>query len=253
MISPALFFKELVENRIKFWISFFILGVLAVIIPLLYAFAGNMLGSINLSPYVNPGEISFILSSYPNYAWSQWTAKNLTQFASLAAIVLGMGALAGETAYGTAPFLLSKPLTRRQVYATKMAAGIFLLGLAIVASTFLLILVSAMKGYTLQAGPFIASAIVVYVGAAVIYLGTAVISTIIPDPVKAGVVAAIFWGLASVPGYFRGTVQYSIFYQMKAIRYWLQGEFPWLVLILWLGIGFLLFETGVYYWRQKDF
>lgn len=212
-----------------------------------------MLRGMDLSPFVNPGEIDFILASYDNYAWSQWTAKNLTQFASLAAIVLGMGVLAGEAAYGTAPFLLSKPLARWQAYTTKAAAGIFLLGLAIAFSTLLLILFSALKGYTLQAGPFIVSVFIVFVGAVVVYLGTAFFSAIIPDPVKAGVVAAVFWGLASLPGFFRGTVQYSLFYQMKGVRYWLQGDFPWLVILLMLLIAYLFFEAGVYYWRQKDF
>ncbi len=252
MINHALFIKELVENRIKFWIALFVLGAMAVAIPLLFEFTTE-LERLDLTPFVDPGELSFILSNYTNYAWSQWTAKNLTQFASLAAIVLGMGALAGESAYGTAPFLLSKPLSRRQVYTTKAAAGIFLLGVAIFGATFILILVSALQGYALQVGTFIASTIVVFAGAAVIYLGTAVFSTLIPDPVKAGVVAGLFWGLAAVPGFFRVTSQYSIFYQMKAIPYWLQGIFPWFAMLVFLGLGYVLLETGVYYWKRKEF
>ncbi len=252
MINHALFVKELVENRIKFWIAMFILAVIAVSIPLLFDLTKE-LESMDLSRFVDPGQLSFILSNYHNYAWSQWTAKNLTQFASLAAIILGMGALAGESAYGTAPFLLSKPLSRRQVYTTKAAAGIFLLGIAIYVSTFILILVSSMQGHALQVGPFIASTFVVFAGAVVIYLGTALISTLIPDPVKAGVVAGLFWGLVSVPGFFRGTVHYSIYYQMKAVPYWLQGVFPWFVMFVLLGVGYMLFETGVYYWKRKDF
>ena len=251
MINHALFFKELVENRIKFWIALFALSTIAVAIPLLFNFMGE-LERMDLSRYVDPGELAFIMSNYHNYAWSQWTAKNLTQFASLAAIVLGMGALAGESSFGTAPFLLSKPLSRRQVYATKAAAGVLLLGLAIFGSTFILILVSAIQGYTVQVGPFIASTLVVFVGASVIYLGTGVISTLIPDPVKAGVVAGLFWGLASIPGFFRATAHYSIYYQMKAIPYWLQGDFPWFVVLVFLGIGYMLYETGVYYWKHKD-
>ncbi len=252
MINHALFVKELVENRIKFWIALFVLGVIAVAIPLLFEFTTE-LGRLDLSHFVDPGELSFILSNYNNYAWSQWTAKNLTQLASLTAVVLGMGALAGESAYGTAPFLLSKPVSRRQVYTTKVVAGIFLLGIAIYVSTFILILVSSMQGYALQVGPFIASTFVVFAGGAVIYLGTALISTLIPDPVKAGVVAGLFWALLSVPGFFRATAHYSIYYQMKAIPYWLQGVFPWFVMLVLLGLGYMLLETGVYYWKRKDF
>lgn len=252
MINPALFIKELVENRIKFWIALVILSGMAIAIPLLFDFTRE-LERMDLSPLVNPEGLSFILSNYHNYAWSQWTAKNLTQFASLAAIVLGMGALAGETAYGTAPFLLSKPLTRRQVYMTKTGAGIFLLGLIIYISTLVLIAMSVMLGYELHVGPLFTSTVVVFVGASVIYLGTAFISTLIPDPVKAGVVAGLFWALAAVPGFFQATVRYSVYYQMKAIPYWLYGDFPWFGLLVLFGFGYLFFEGGNYYWNRKDF
>lgn len=253
MVKPALFFKELLENRVKFWVFMFLLGGLAIAIPLLFEFTGNLLGKVELSSYVDPGEISFILSDYSNYAWSQWTAKNLTQIASLAAIVLGMGALAAESAYGTAPFLLSKPLTRRQVYTTKVAAGIFLLALVIFGSTLILILVSATKGYSLQGGALFVSTVVVFFGAAVVYLGTTVFSVLISDPVKAGVAAGLFWGLASLPGFFREAVHYSIFFQMKAPGYWLSGDYPWPTLLIFLGLAFLLYETGVYFWKKRDF
>lgn len=253
MVNTALFLKELAENRIKFLISLFIMCAVALVIPLLYGYMGNLLGQIDLSPYLDQGEISFILSSYHNYAWSQWQAKNLTQLATLSAIVLGMGALAGETAYGTAPFLLSKPLTRRQGYKTKAAAGLILLGVVIFSSTLLLMLVSVFIGHEIQPGPFIAATLIVFAGSTVIYLGTVLCSALISDPVKAGVVAALCWGLLAVPGLFRGTVQYSIFYQMKAVPYWLQGDFPWLIIFIFVVLAYLFYEGGIYYWQRKDF
>ncbi len=253
MLNAALFIKELMENRIKFWIALAILSALAIVIPLLYDLTGEILRGMDLAPYVNPAELAFIYASYDNYAWSQWTAKNLTQLASLTAIVLGMGTLAGEASYGTAPFLLSKPLSRRQIYATKAAAGLFLLALAMGISTLLLLFVSALKGYTLQTGAFVVSVFLVFAGVAVVYLGTALFSVLIPDPVKAGVAAAVFWGLASLPGFSRGLAQYSLFYQMKGVRYWLHGAFPWPALLLILVAGYLFFAVGVYYWCKKDF
>jgi hypothetical protein len=28
---------------------------------------------------------------------------------------------------------------------------------------------------------------------------------------------------------------------------------PWFVILLLLGLGYMLLETGVYYWKRKDF
>jgi ABC-type transport system involved in multi-copper enzyme maturation permease subunit len=245
--------KELRENRVKFVIMVVILGILGISIPLLFDWTGNILRNLDLSPFINPGELSFIISDYGNYAWSQWTAKNLTQLATLAAIVLGMGALAGEAAYGTAPFLLSKPLSRRRVYTTKIIAGAILLAGIVFGSTVIFILVSGLKCFAFDRGAFLVSSALAFGGAVVIYLGTAIFSVLIAEPVRAGVAAALFWILASLPGYFKSTAAYSIFFQMKAVRYWLLGESPLVPLLLFLVTGWILFEMGVFLWSRKDF
>ncbi|RJX27116.1 MAG: hypothetical protein C4554_04845 [Dethiobacter sp.] len=252
MINPALLAKELWENRIKFILMFVLLGILGAAIPLLFNFT-EILRNMDLSPFVDPGELSFIWSNYSNYAWSQWTAKNLTQLATLSAIVLGMGSLAGESAYGTALFLLSKPLSRRQIYATKTAAGFVMLAGLVFGSTVIFILVSALKGFTLAQGVFLLSSVITFGGAVVIYLGTAIFSVLIAEPVRAGVAAALFWMLASVPGFFKGTAAYSVFFQMKAVKYWFLGENPFIPLLIFLITGWILFEIGVYLWSRRDF
>ncbi len=253
MINPALLVKELWENRVKFILMFVILGILGIAIPLLFDLTRDILRNMDLSSFIDPRELSFIWSDYGNYAWSQWTAKNLTQLATLSAIVLGMGSLAGESAYGTAPFLLSKPLSRRQIFITKIAAGTVLLAGIVFGSTFIFILVSGLKGFAFARGIFLVATVIAFGGAVVIYLGTAVFSVLIAEPVRAGVAAALFWLLASVPGYFKSTAAYSVFFQMKAVKYWLFGESPFIPLLTFLVIGWILFETGVFLWSRRDF
>lgn len=252
MINSTLLFKELRENRVKFMFMFAILGILGIIIPLLFEWVNDILQNMEFLPFINPGELSFILSNYGNYAWSQWTAKNLTQMATFAAILLGMGALSGEVAYGTAPFLLSKPLSRRRIYTTKIVAGITMLAVIVFGPTLILMAVSAMKDVAFDKGVFLISTVITFAGALVIYFGTTVFSVLISEPVRAGVAAALFWLLASIPGYFKSTAAYSIFFQMKAIRYWLFGESPFVPLLFFLVISLIFFETGVFLWSRKD-
>jgi len=84
----------------------------------------------------------------------QQYVKNLTQFGFILALLLGMGAVAGEKERGTASLVLSKPMTRSAFIASKLLAQVvvYILG-------FLLALVGAYY-YTLllfgdlQFGPF---------------------------------------------------------------------------------------------------
>jgi ABC-type transport system involved in multi-copper enzyme maturation permease subunit len=252
MINLALFGKELRENRVKFYLCFLALAVLAVLLPLIYGPTRDFLSKIIfLDESIRRG-IDFIGASYNNYAWSQWTAKNLPQLATLAAIVLGMGVIAGEISYGTALFLASKPITRREIYTTKAAAGLFLLALCVLGSTLLFVLVSAWKGFALDYGAFILSAVITYAGAVLIYLGTAFFSGLFSEPVKAGVAAALFWLAASVPGYFPNAAPFSLFYQMKAVSYWVYGQNPIVPLGLSLVIAGLLYEAGVWLWSRRE-
>ncbi|MDO9534659.1 MAG: hypothetical protein Q7J85_04845 [Bacillota bacterium] len=253
MINYALFRKEITENRVKFFICFSILAVLAAAIPLLYTFIDTFFRNIDISYFVDPQELDFLVSSYDNYAWSQWTAKNLTQLAALTSIILGMGSLAGEISYGTAPFLVSKPITRRGIFITKLSAGIFLLGCCLFGSSILLILISMMKGFTFNIWAFLVSTVITFAGAIVIYTGTAVFSVLIHEPVKAGVVAALFWGALSIFGFFKAAAPFSFFYQMKAVPYWLYGQSPLVPLGIFLVIYVILFRTGVFFWSQREF
>jgi ABC-type transport system involved in multi-copper enzyme maturation permease subunit len=252
MINFTLFVKELRENRIKFYLCFLVLAVLAVLLPLIYEPTREFFDRIIfLDDEIQQG-LQFIGASYNNYAWSQWIGKNLPQLATLTAIVLGMGVIAGEISYGTAIFLASKPLTRREIYTTKVAAGLFLLAACAFGSTLLLVMVSAWQGFELDYGAFMTATAITFAGAAIIYLGTAAISGLIPEPVKAGVVAALFWLAVSVPGYFKGTAAYSLFYQMKAVPYWIFGENP--IVPLGLSLVFLgaLYEAGVWAWNRRE-
>jgi len=252
MIKQVLFWKEIRENRIKFYIASALFGILAVVIPLLFPWVKSFLRH-NLFGLIPPGELNFIVSNYDNYIWSQWMGKNLFQLGILFAVILGMGPLAGEVFYGTAPFLLSKPLTRRQVYFSKALAGLSLLAAAFLGSSLLLYVVSSLKGYALHAAPFAISILIVYLGTAVVYSGTLIFSSLVNEPVKAALYAFVFWFALSIPGYFAAAAPYSFFYHMKGIPYWFKGENPLFPALIFLAVAWVLLEAGLFLWKRKDF
>lgn len=255
MINLALFNKELRENRVKFIICFVVLGATAVSIPMFFEFSKDLMHAImdDLSRFVDPGEMAFMLESYDNFVWSQWAAKNLTQISIISAIVLGMGTFAGEVVRRTAPFLVSKPLSRRSIYATKAASGIFLLFLCMFGSTLVLLLASIAKGFTLDVGMLIVASTITFAGAVVIYLGTTIFSILIADPVKAGLTSALFWFIVSVPGFFRAVARFSFFRQMAAVDYWIFGRSPFIPIIIFILAAVVFFEIGVFLWRRCEF
>jgi|LFRM01.1.fsa_nt_gb ABC-2 type transport system permease protein len=252
MIHPALLAKEIRENRVKLIIFLVLLGAVALSLPLIFEPAREFFQSIDLSPYIDPQALNFISASFESFAWSQWTAKNLSQVGTLAAIVFGMGAFSNELSYGTALFLLSKPVTRREIYTTKVVAGILLLAVSVLGSTLLLALVAALKGFDLDYGAFFVANLIAFAGLAVVYLGTVIFSVLIAEAVKAGVAAAFFWLLLSIPGYFAPTAELSIFYQIKAIPYWLNGQSAIVPLGFFLVLAGALYEIGVWLWNRRE-
>ncbi len=252
MIHPTLFRKELRENRIKFIFIFCAAAALAALIPFIYEPTKDLLQRMNLSPYPGFDSIELLVGSYDNFIWSQWVAKNLTQLSTLAALILGMSVLSSEIAYGTVLFLTGKPLSSREIYTTKAAAGVFLLALVVFLPTLLLIFISGVKGYALDIGTIVLAVSITFTGACVIYLVTIIFSLLVPQPVKALVAAAVFWLAASIPGYFVGTAQYSIFYQMKGISYWLYTGDPVVPLGFFLVLNGLIYELGVWLWTTRE-
>ncbi len=239
MINFALFKKEIRENRIKLIIFFLLFSIAGASLPFFHDMSKDIVRNM--------------WSSYDNYLWSQWTAKNLVQFITVTAIVLGMSPLAGEAAYGTAVFLLSKPITRQKIFTSKITAGIFLLAVCVFGSTFVLILTSILKGFTFNIPSLLMSVTITFAGGVVIYMGTIIFSALLADSIKAGVTATLFWGAASVPGYFRATASFSIFRQMSAVDYWIYGENPTILLLTLLLVACLFYLGGYFIWKQREF
>lgn len=132
--EAAVFWTALRKELLQQWRTRRVLIVVAVFIlfgmfsPLIAYLTPKMLTAI-------PGAEQFaalVPTPTAGDAMQQYI-KNLTQFGFILALLLGMGAVAGEKEHGTASLVLSKPMTRSAFITSKFTAqfAVYLLGFAL--------------------------------------------------------------------------------------------------------------------------
>ena len=214
MLSRSLYRKEIQENTIKFLLGVLLLGVLAIVTAL--SISASQPPEETL-PGIATGELAEKLQlSLTARLWDQWNVKGLTLIGTLVTIILGAGVFAQEKAKGTLFFLTSMPLSRRDIYDTKLAAGLTLLGACLMVTTLILIFSASFAGLSLPALPFLAGAFSAFGILAVLYQVTIICSILTNDAIKAGATSILLCFLLSIPGWFEGGKNFSLLYQMQS-------------------------------------
>jgi ABC-type transport system involved in multi-copper enzyme maturation permease subunit len=204
----AVIAKELIDARWRVLIG----GLITLLVAVLLAWSYDWIQSLVNSPRVQSqlpsavqGQLGLTLGSYEMYAWGQWFGRNAPLILGGLAAFLGGGLIAGEVGKGTIFLLLSRPVSRTQVLATKygVAAGTLLVlnllgGLA-------LFLAAALLGHPLSAGGVLLSALLLWLGTLFV-LGVALLFSILFDdvlrPVGLAVVVGIVVGIPGLIGSF---------------------------------------------------
>lgn len=236
LINPHLFRKELLENRSKYLLCFFILGLPAVLCVFLFSQNGNH----------NPGFL------YNEYIGAYWSSGALPQLGTVAAILLGMGLFSLERTKGTILFLFNTPLSRNTIFHTKVAAGLVLLLSASIASFLLLLLFSRMLGYALALEALIPVFILTFAGMVFIFILTVFFSVFTIDPVKAGAAAVfccfILYGLV----FFKTTRILSPYYYMSGAGFLEGANYPWIFLPAIFIAAIFFYIVAQWQWRRLE-
>ncbi len=241
-----LFKKEVRESRWKIIIGLIIFLITAASIPLTFKYVKELMGMIPELPGL--GDFDRFLANYNIYTWSQWNGKNLYQIGTILAIIIGMNLIAGEKVSKTLEFLLARPISRSSLYLTKFSAGLFSLTLVIFVSTVTLYIISVIMGYELLAGDLLVSTLISFIGFVFVFTLTFLLSTILDEPVKVGLLSAFILLLLAIPGWFQKTNHLSVFRHMTAAEYFLEGNFPFLPLFI-----ILLASAGMYFLGLRAF
>lgn len=251
--------KEMLQMR---WIL--IIGIifglaLAVIIVATFHYIEQIMTDIPaelleaLSRYEATRELLFIFGDYSLYVWSQWNAKNLLQAGALFAIIIAAFQFAGEISRRTIAFYLTRPLTRRQGYLAKIAAGFLIILTIFVIGTLFIYIASTLAGHSADWARLTAALFASLIWLTAYYLLAAIISSMNREPINAGVIAGLSGIALSLPGLFVLGRQFSLFYQARAADYFIYGQ----PLLIPIGAGLVLnaalFLVGLRVFESRDF
>ena len=180
-------------------VVFAILGLMSPLVAryvheIIDAVGGGQLEGVIPDPVVGDAVVQF--------------TKNVGQFGVVIAILVTMGAVAGEKDHGTAAFLLTKPLTRGAFLAAKVVAIGVLLALGIALAGLLCWVYTAILFAPLPIGGYVAAMVLVWLSLAVFAAITFLASVAARSSIVAGgiglgalVVAGILGALPGVGSY----------------------------------------------------
>ena len=209
--------KELKENFIKFIVMFAVLsGTALSLIPYGYNMLSQLPNELLNNPAVPKGLISRSIAMLPKlkninfFIYSQWFGKNLWELALFFAIIMPIGAIAGETERKSSVYLFSRPVTRNSILLSKVIVIFTLLVISVAMPTYFLPILA--KKIPLSVNMHLLNIGLLY--AVIGTLATAAISilfsTLINDRVRAALTAfAVVIGTIPV-SYIRGMGWISI-------------------------------------------
>jgi len=189
--------------------------------------------------------------SYRGYVWSQWMRQNLTQMATLFAVILGSG---GPYAQRSELFTLSLPVSRQRLVGVRAAAGLAELLVIIVVSSLVIPLFSPSVGESYSLGSALVHSLCAFVASAAFFSLAALLSTSFSDIWRplliACAVAIVLWITGEV---IRDLTPYSIFTVMNGEKYFRSGQLPWLGLIVSSLLSVALLYAAVVNIERRDF
>lgn len=252
-----LWYKAWLETRWRFVVGMALLLCFGAVVVLTHPLLEQIKVELpNLPGGLNEQvrEALALMASYEGYVWSQWFGKNLLQFWTLFAVLLGAGGLATEASRGTALWTLSLPVTRRRLLGVRAGVGAAeLLALAIV-PTLLVWALSPLVGQRYSLADALAYALMTFAGGMFFYGLALLLSTLFGDqlkPILVGMAVSIAMGAVAL--FSRRLAEYSVYNVMSGQKYYAEGVPPWAGLTVCLALAALMFYASLRVLERRDF
>ena len=188
---------------------------------------------------------------YRGYIWSQWNRQNLTQMATLFAVILGSG---GPYSQRSELFTLSLPVSRRRLVGVRAMAGLSELLVIIVVSFLMILLVSPSVGQSYGFVTALIHTLCAFVASAAFFSLAALLSTSFSDIWRplliACAVAVVLWVAGQV---IQDLNPYSIFTLMNGEKYFRSGQVPWVGLLAAGSLSAAMLYAAVVNVERRDF
>jgi len=247
MIHSSLWFKEIKEYRKLFLFCLLFTILLGIIIPYYYDQVLELPGNISAWEGITA-------SSLHETSWLQWTSVVLLQLAVITGIVLGFSSLSRELTGQTLGFLLSKPVSRREIVTTKAVVGVTLLIFYIFGTSLLFGLLSWKYGVGFP-GPdsFFLSATVTFIISVIAYMTAFFFSALFSRSWLSALASILLWGAMFIPELNIAYEDYGIFSAMQEAGFWLGEENAFIPIGIGIVLAGIFYELAVYTWSRREY
>lgn len=250
----TLYLKELRETRWKLIIGLAIAVVTAASLPFAFELVKSSAGIFDDIPMMEGirKAIEAQASDYRLYLWANWFGKNLPQYLIMLAAIVGGPSLAGERSAGTLQFLLSRPVSRAQVFLAKYAAGAVVIAATVIGGTIATLIATYASDRPVDVLWFLSPIAVQVLGGLCLLSLAMLFSALFDDAVKAGVIAGaagmVLTTIESV-GPLRGRLIFGMMTEGRSLRLGVPNPVPLLILTATAGaVGFLAYQV----FRKRD-
>ena len=246
--------KEFKAHRWKYIVAFVILIILAITLVWQFPFIKNLLEQGGLEGM--PGWMIEGVEAQRDFSFflaSNWFDKNLLQISVILSILLGMSVVAQEVEDNTLEFLLSRPFSRRQIFISKTLSQLVFIIIVIFIPTLMLGMSGIIFGYEVHFLRLIIGIVPVMATLFIVYNLALLFSLYLDDQIRSGLAVllliAVIWGLS-----FIDSLSFlNIFAYGEVTSYYVQGNFPFLNLMLLLIIGGVVYSLSYYRFLRRDF
>ena len=195
-------------------------------------------------------EAADLQRTFRGFVWYQWVRQNLTQLWTLFAVLLGSGGLLAHASSGATQFTLTLPVSRTEVFGTRVMVGLGeLLALAIV--PFLLIpLCAPAVGQSYRVVDALIHGACMFAGGSVFFCLALFLSTVFSDlwrPLLITCAIAVALGVADQ------LIGAGIFHVMTAESYLRANAVPWTGLLASATVSAALLYGAMANFARQDF
>lgn len=195
-------------------------------------------------------EAADLQRTFRGFVWYQWVRQNLTQLWTLFAVLLGSGGLLAHASGGATSFTLTLPVSRNEVFGTRVMVGLGeLLTLAIV--PFLLIpLLAPAVGQSYRVVDALVHGSSMFMGGAVFFCLALFLSTVFADLWRPLLISC---AIAVCLGVLDQVMGMGIFHVMTAESYLRANAVPWTGLLTSMTVAAALLYGAMANFARQDF
>jgi ABC-2 type transport system permease protein len=250
-----LWYKSWLETRWRFLIGLAVLLCSAAGAALSYPQVQKLLPQVpaNLDGLLGAKirEAAELARSFRGYVWSSWFRQNLTQAASLFAVLLGTASFLSLE--GGALFTLSLPVSRRRLIGVRAATGLAeLFALVFVPSLFIPLLAPSI-GERYALGSALIHSACLFIAVSVFFGLALLLSTVFGDVWRPLLIAlAVAFALA-IADQLLDSPAFSLFRLMSGETYFRTGRLPWGGLLAAAAGSAALHAAAIVSLTRRDF